>query len=37
MTLEEVYTGKMSETTIKRKRTCETCEGKGGKNAKTCD
>lgn len=37
VTLEDVYKGKMTEVPIKRKRICEPCEGKGGKNAKVCD
>ena len=34
VSLEDAYSGKMIETTFKRKRICEPCEGKGGKNAK---
>ncbi|KAL4455752.1 hypothetical protein ABPG74_003162 [Tetrahymena malaccensis] len=37
VTLEDVYKGKMTEVKVKRKRVCEPCEGKGGKNAKVCD
>ena len=33
VTLEEVYEGKMHEFKHSRKRICEACEGKGGKNA----
>jgi len=36
VTLEEVYEGKMANIKHKRKRLCETCDGKGGENAKTC-
>lgn len=34
VSLEDAYNGKMIEKTYKRKRICEPCEGKGGKNAK---
>jgi len=36
VTLEDVYKGKLFEFEHSRKRTCVTCDGKGGKNAKTC-
>ena len=36
VSLEDVYEGKMLKLKHTRKRTCETCEGKGGQNAKVC-
>lgn len=33
VTLEDVYDGKMVEIKHVRKRVCEGCDGKGGKNA----
>jgi len=36
VTLEEVYTGKMSKLPLKRQKACQTCDGKGGANAKKC-
>jgi len=36
VTLEELYVGKMKKVTFSRQRTCEPCEGKGGKDAKKC-
>merc|ERR1740139_1761821 len=34
--LEEVYNGKVVKLPIKKRICCEACEGKGGKNIKTC-
>eukprot|EP01016_Furgasonia_blochmanni_P001467 TRINITY_DN1056_c0_g1_i5.p1 TRINITY_DN1056_c0_g1~~TRINITY_DN1056_c0_g1_i5.p1 ORF type:complete len:441 (+),score=87.85 TRINITY_DN1056_c0_g1_i5:547-1869(+) len=34
--LEDVYTGKLLKIPIERYRTCESCDGKGGANVKTC-
>jgi DnaJ family protein A protein 2 len=36
VTLEELYSGKMKTLSFERQRNCETCDGKGGKDAKTC-
>jgi len=36
VTLEDVYKGKMIKIDHKRMRTCDACEGKGGKNVKVC-
>jgi len=36
VTLEDVYIGKMSKVNIKRQKSCSTCDGKGGSNAKKC-
>jgi len=36
VTLEEVYTGKMTKINMTRQRSCATCDGKGGANAKKC-
>lgn len=36
ISLEDVFKGKLEKIDIIRKRCCETCEGKGGKNVKTC-
>jgi DnaJ family protein A protein 2 len=36
VTLEELYTGKMRTLSFERQRNCETCDGKGGKDAKKC-
>ena len=36
MKLEDVYTGKMYNVDIKRKRVCKTCNGKGGENVENC-
>jgi DnaJ family protein A protein 2 len=36
VTLEDLYSGKMKKVTFQRQRTCEPCEGKGGKDAKKC-
>jgi len=36
VTLEDLYVGKMKKVTFQRQRNCETCEGKGGKDAKKC-
>lgn len=33
VTLEDVYEGKMVSIKNSRKRVCDGCEGKGGKNA----
>lgn len=33
VTLEEAYEGKMHELKHSRKRVCDACDGKGGKNA----
>jgi DnaJ-class molecular chaperone len=37
VTLEEVYSGTTKTITVERQRTCDGCEGKGGKDAKKCD
>lgn len=34
--LEDVYVGTMKNITFERQRNCETCDGKGGKDAKKC-
>lgn len=34
--LEDVYVGTMKQFTFDRQRNCETCDGKGGKDAKKC-
>jgi len=34
--LEEVYNGKMVKLPLKKRICCEACDGKGGKNVKTC-
>lgn len=34
--LEEVYNGKVVKLPVKKRVCCEACEGKGGKNIKTC-
>jgi len=36
VTLADIYTGKMKEVSFNRKRICDGCEGKGGKDAKKC-
>jgi DnaJ family protein A protein 2 len=36
VTLEDIYVGKMKTVTFQRHRTCESCDGKGGKDAKKC-
>jgi DnaJ family protein A protein 2 len=36
VTLEDVYVGKMKRMTYDRQRNCESCDGKGGKDAKKC-
>ena len=36
VTLEEVYNGKLIKLPIKKTQCCEACNGKGGKNIKTC-
>lgn len=36
VTLEEAYVGKMKKISFERQRNCETCDGKGGKDAKKC-
>jgi DnaJ family protein A protein 2 len=36
VTLEDVYVGTMKEITFDRQRNCESCDGKGGKDAKKC-
>ena len=36
VSLEDIFTGKVIKVSVKRKRPCESCEGKGGSNAKTC-
>jgi len=36
VTLEEVYKGKMYTFDFKRIRCCDSCDGKGGSNVKTC-
>jgi len=36
VTLEELCNGGMRHVTVKRHRICESCEGKGGKDAKEC-
>jgi len=36
VTLEEAYVGKMKKVTFERQRNCESCDGKGGKDAKKC-
>jgi len=36
VTLEDIYNGKMKKVTFQRQRNCETCDGKGGKDAKKC-
>jgi len=36
VTLEEIYSGKMKTITYERHKTCEGCDGKGGKDAKKC-
>lgn len=37
ITLEDAYLGRMTYLTHKRKRNCETCDGKGGANVKRCE
>jgi len=37
VTLDEVYHGKTHNLKINRKRCCVECDGKGGKDIKTCD
>eukprot|EP01016_Furgasonia_blochmanni_P016152 TRINITY_DN1918_c0_g1_i5.p1 TRINITY_DN1918_c0_g1~~TRINITY_DN1918_c0_g1_i5.p1 ORF type:complete len:494 (-),score=187.62 TRINITY_DN1918_c0_g1_i5:221-1702(-) len=34
--LEDVYKGRLINMPIERKRVCESCDGKGGANVKTC-
>eukprot|EP00331_Platyophrya_macrostoma_P027292 CAMPEP_0176433282 /NCGR_PEP_ID=MMETSP0127-20121128/15917_1 /TAXON_ID=938130 /ORGANISM="Platyophrya macrostoma, Strain WH" /LENGTH=427 /DNA_ID=CAMNT_0017815655 /DNA_START=56 /DNA_END=1339 /DNA_ORIENTATION=+ len=36
VTLEDVYSGKMMNIPHQKKKVCEECDGKGGKNAKKC-
>jgi DnaJ family protein A protein 2 len=36
VTLEDLYSGKMKTVSYERQRNCETCDGKGGKDAKKC-
>ena len=36
VTLEELYNGKLKKISFQRQRTCEACDGKGGKDAKQC-
>jgi len=36
ITLEEAYNGSMKKIKIQRYRICTTCDGKGGKDVKTC-
>jgi DnaJ family protein A protein 2 len=36
VTLEDLYLGKMKSVSYDRQRNCETCDGKGGQDAKKC-
>lgn len=36
VTLEDIYNGKMKTVTFQRHRVCDSCDGKGGKDAKKC-
>lgn len=36
ITLDDAYSGKMKVLKLTRKRVCDSCNGAGGKNVKTC-